>query len=457
MDDYSQALNRLNERFATGATLSVAWRRQQLQQLQKFLHENRSALSNALQTDLGKHPSESALTELDFLPRDIRHTLSQLPKWMRARRVSTPLMATPGSSYLVPEPLGTVLILGAWNYPVQLLLAPLVAALAAGNCALIKPSEHAQKTASIIAERLPNYLQSDVVKVVTGEADVAAQLTAMPFDHIFYTGGANAARKILHNAADNLVPVTLELGGKSPAVVYSDADIKVTARRLVWGKFLNAGQTCIAPDYVLVDDSVKAELMSAMVSCIREFYGEEPQNSDDYGRLIHQRHYQRLHDFLSSADVVFGGDCDKQDRYIGPTLIVSPDLESPLMQEEIFGPLLPIIGFSELPCSPQQFIRQRPKPLALYLFTHSKANRRDYARAVSAGSLCINDTLIFMMNDQLPFGGVGNSGMGRYHGYWGFETFSHIKSVMKRSFWFDVVLRYPPYSSLKDKLLRWFT
>ena len=457
MNTWQQLLNELNNTYDTGLTRPVTWRKHQLNQLRLFLLEQHQQLLDALQQDLGKHPSEARLTELQFLLTDIKHTLRNINSWSRPRRVGTPLLAWPARSELVPEPLGTVLILGAWNYPVQLLLAPLIAALAAGNCAVIKPSEHAPTVADVIARHLPDYLDSSAFHVVTGDVEVSAALTALPFDHIFYTGGETAARAILAAAAPNLTPVTLELGGKSPAVVMSDCDLKVTARRIVWGKFLNAGQTCIAPDYVLVEDTIKAPLIDALKAAITEFYGEEPQHSDDYGRIIHDQHYQRLVSMLDGQTIVYGGDRSARDKYIAPTLVDGiAEQSDALAQDEIFGPILPIVSVNSVNQAIET-INAKPKPLALYVFSKNKRTLKQFTQRVSAGNVCYNDTLMFMLNDEMPFGGVGRSGVGRYHGKFGFATFSHLKPVMTRRFIFDIAVRYPPYRRLKDKVLSWFS
>jgi len=456
MNTWQSLLDDLNHTFRTGLTRPVSWRKEQLKQLLQFLNDHEQDLLDALKKDLGKHPSEARLTELQFLRSDIKHTLASIPSWVRPQRVKTPMLAWPAKSELVPEPLGTVLILGAWNYPVQLLLAPLIAALAAGNCAVIKPSEHAKHVAQVMGKNLPNYLDASAIRVVNGEVDVSSELTQLPFDHIFYTGGEQAARAILAAAAPNLTPVTLELGGKSPAVVLADSDIKVSARRIVWGKFLNAGQTCIAPDYVLVEEAVKAELIEQLTSAINEFYGDDPQTSDDYGRIIHQAHYQRLVDSLKDQHILHGGDFSKRERYIAPTLVDNVEASHSLMKEEIFGPILPIVSIDSAN-EAIEYISARPKPLALYVFSKNKRTLKQFTQRVAAGNVCYNDTLMFMLNDEMPFGGVGRSGMGRYHGRFGFDTFSHLKPVMTRRFMLDVALRYPPYSRLKDKVLSWFS
>jgi len=449
-------MQRLRHSYISGLTRPLSWRINQLKQLQLMLEEHESDLLKALESDLGKSKAEGWLTELGYLNSDIDYTCKHLRKWMRGKRVSQPLMAWPGKSFLHPEPLGVVLIIGAWNYPLQLLLSPLVAALAAGNCAVVKPSELAPSTADIIAKLLPDYLANEAVQVVTGGAEVAQELLAQRFDHIMYTGGGRVGRIVMEAAAKHLTPVTLELGGKSPAVVLDDADIKTAARRIAWGKWLNAGQTCIAPDYVLVADSRRDEFIAALKQAVEDFYGADASDANDYGRIVNEQHWQRLVGYLEQGTVVHGGDYDRQQRFLAPTIITEVAVDSPIMEEEIFGPILPVLSVPNL-ASAVEFIRERDKPLALYGFSASKRALQQLTEQTHAGNQCNNDTLMFMLNPELPFGGVGPSGMGRYHGKFGFDTFSHQKAVMQRPFWFDPKFRYPPYTSFKQKLLRWFS
>ena len=449
-------MQRLRHSYISGLTRPLSWRVNQLKQLQLMLEEHESDLLKALESDLGKSKAEGWLTELGYLNSDIDYTCKHLRKWMRGKRVSQPLMAWPGKSFLHPEPLGVVLIIGAWNYPLQLLLSPLVAALAAGNCAVVKPSELAPRTANIIAKLLPDYLANEAVQVVTGGAEVAQELLAQRFDHIMYTGGGRVGRIVMEAAAKHLTPVTLELGGKSPAVVLDDADIKTAARRIAWGKWLNAGQTCIAPDYVLVADSRRDEFIAALKQAVEDFYGTDASDANDYGRIVNEQHWQRLVGYLEQGTVVHGGDHDRQQRFLAPTILTEVAVDSPVMEEEIFGPILPVLSVPNL-ASAVEFIRERDKPLALYGFSASKRALQQLTEQTHAGNQCNNDTLMFMLNPELPFGGVGPSGMGRYHGKFGFDTFSHQKAVMQRPFWFDPKFRYPPYTSFKQKLLRWFS
>lgn len=444
---------RLQQSYVLGKTKTFAWRKAQLEALQRMLSENEAAFVEALNADLGKSEAEAFTTEIGFLLSDIQHTKKHLRQWMKARKVSTPLLAQPARSSLQPEPLGTVLIIGAWNYPVQLTLAPYVAALAAGNCALLKPSELAPASSALMASLIPRYLDGDAVAVVEGDKDVASELLSLPFDHIFYTGGEAVGKIVMAAAARNLTPVTLELGGKSPCVVDANTDITTTARRIVWGKWTNAGQTCIAPDYVLVERSCADALIDKLGKEIIRQFGNQPLQSKDYGRIVNERHLTRLKQYTEGHEIVIGGQLDEAQRKLAPTVILNPDIDTPVMQEEIFGPVLPVIEVSSV-SEAIDFIKRRHKPLAAYLFSESPSMQQQFVEEVSAGSVCINDTMMFMANPQLPFGGVGNSGMGRYHGKFGFDTFSHLKSVMKRSFWFDVAIRYAPSSARKRFLLK---
>ena len=451
--EISNLINQLRSRFHQGVTRPLAWRKQQLQQLRKLLTDNEQAISAALHADLGKCHSEAWLSETGFLLSDIDHTLSHLNKWSKPRRVSTPLVAQPGNSYMQPEPKGVVLIIGAWNYPLQLTLAPLVAAIAAGNCAVLKPSELAAHTDKLIAELLPAYLDRDCFAVVQGGVEPTTALLAEQFDHIFYTGGEAVGKIVMRAAADYLTPVTLELGGKSPCVVDSDTNLRVTADRIVWSKWMNAGQTCVAPDYVLVEKAFVPKLLDAIKDSLQRFYGDDPRQSQDYGRIINLRHFERLQGYLEGQNVVHGGQTDPESRYFSPTIVLEPDWYSPVMQQEIFGPILPIVSIEHI-ADAAAFINQRPKPLAMYIYSNQSQLSEQLIAQTSAGSVCVNDGMMFMANPGLPFGGVGNSGMGAYHGQFGFDTFSHLKAVMKRRFILDIPLRYPPFSDSKLSILR---
>ena len=451
--DIDAVYSRLKKTFSHGKTRDLPWRKAQLKQLEKMLRDNEPALIQALNDDLGKSETEAWTAEIGFLLSDIRHTLKHLQHWAELRPVSTPLAAQPGRSYLLPEPLGTVLIIGAWNYPLQLVLAPFIAAVAAGNCAVLKPSELSPACATLLTTLIPQYLDEQAVAVVEGGKETAQALLAMRWDHIFYTGGEVVGKIVMPAAAQYLTPVTLELGGKSPCLVDEQSDIAIAARRIVWGKWMNCGQTCIAPDYVLVASSVADELVVALRQEIENQYGKTPINSNDYGRIVNASHFQRLSKLLDEMQIVAGGETDETKLKIAPTIVLNPSYDSDLMQQEIFGPILPVLTVEDM-AEACDIVVTRPKPLALYLFTQNDKTEASVLAKTSAGSVCVNDTMMFMANQKLPFGGVGTSGMGRYHGQYGFDTFSHLKSVMHRSTKMDVKVRYAPYSSWKLWLLK---
>lgn len=450
---FVDTVNALKNSFSTGKTRSLDWRRGQLENLKRMLIENEHDILKALKTDLGKCETEAYTSECGYLLSDIEHTLKHLNKWTKPRRVSTPIVAWPGKSFQQPEPLGTVLIIGAWNYPLQLLLAPYVAALAAGNCAVLKPSELSPATSSLVARLIPQYMDTTTVTVVEGAKDEATALLACHWDHIFYTGGEVVGKIVMAAAARHLTPVTLELGGKSPCIIDKHTNLKVTARRLVWGKWMNSGQTCIAPDYVLVEKGQENQLIDAIKKELKSQYGKDPLASRDFGNIVNTRHLQRLKDYLEGAPVVYGGQIDEARPAMSPTIVLNPSLDSKVMQEEIFGPILPIVTVESIE-EAIGFINQRPKPLALYAFSDDDSVLEKIIAQTSSGSVCTNDTMMFMTNPELPFGGVGNSGMGNYHGRAGFDTFSHLKTVMKRAFALDAPFRYAPYSKLKLSLLK---
>lgn len=449
----AEQVNQIHQYFATGVTKTAAWRIAQLNALKQLVEDNQARIASALQADLGKGEVEAWSSEIGFCIGDIAHTLKHLKKWMSPRKVSTPVAALPGRSYLQPEPLGTVLIIGAWNYPWQLVVAPLIAAISAGNCAVIKPSELSEHTANLLAELLPQYMDTQAIQVIQGGVEETTALLATRFDHIFYTGGEQVGKIVMRAAAEYLTPVTLELGGKSPCVVDSNTNLSVTAARIVWSKWMNAGQTCVAPDYVIVEAAMADKLVKAIRKKLVAFYGKDPKQSKDYGRIVNARHFQRLQGYLDGQQVVHGGEVDPSSCYMAPTIVMQPAQDSSVMQEEIFGPILPIVTVDSIEQAPS-LINQRSKPLAMYIYSKNKAFQDDMLTKCSAGSVAVNDGFMFMINPELPFGGVGNSGMGAYHGRHGFDNLSHLKSVMRRSFWFDAPVRYPPFSKTKFKLLK---
>jgi len=455
LSDVPAIVTSLREAFASGRTRPYEWRKQQLEGVRRMLRENEQALGDAMHADLGRSHFEGWGSETRFVDNEISHTLKHLRSWMKPERVPTPTAIQPGNCHIHKEPLGVTLVLGAWNYPVQLALAPATAAISAGNCVLIKPSEISAACAKLLAELLPRYVDGDCIKVIEGGIDTSTALLEQQFDHIFYTGGGTVGRIVMTAAAQHLCPVTLELGGKSPAIVDRSVRIGVAARRIVRGKFWNTGQTCVAPDYVLVHEDVLESFVSEAKKAITRFYGEDPSQSRDIGRIINDRHFERLSALMSGGTVAAGGETDAPSRYIAPTLLTDVDLDSPLMTEEIFGPLLPIIPVSSVD-EAIGFITRRPKPLALYVFTSNKKVETEVLGRTSSGGACVNETLMHLVAPDLPFGGVGPSGMGAYHGRTGFETYSHRKSVLSRSTLIDPAVAYPPFTDSKQKIARKF-
>jgi aldehyde dehydrogenase (NAD+) len=447
------ALHRLRATFATGKTRPIEWRLRQLKELARMMRDHEKDFGEALRADLGKCHFEAVLTEMSFVESEATYAARHLRKWLKPKRVPTPLMALPGRSYIQPEPKGVVLIIAPWNYPLSMVCAPLVGAIAAGNCAVMKPSEITSHTSEAIARILPRYLDNDAFAVIEGGIPETTELLEHQYDHILYTGNERVARIVMAAAAKHLSPVTLELGGKSPCIIDKSADLDVAANRIAWGKFINAGQTCVAPDHVLVHRDVAAQFADTLAAKIKQFYGDDPSQSPDFCRIASERHTARFAKLLEGQKVHTGGQVDVARRYVAPTIVLDPDPESALMREEIFGPVLPVITVDEMHHA-IKFVADRPKPLALYLFSKSKALEDAVLSRLSAGSVCINDAVIFMVSPELPFGGIGASGMGRYTGWYGFETFSHMKPVMKRSFRFDAPLRYPPYDDFKARVMR---
>jgi aldehyde dehydrogenase (NAD+) len=434
-------------------TRPADWRRRQLRALLAMFDAHADEFESALAADMGKPSFEGWLTDIASCRSEIEHMLKHLDSWMRPRKVRVSLVAQPGKATVVSEPLGCVLVIAPWNYPIQLLVNPLAAALAAGNAVVAKPSELAPACSSLLARLLPEYL--DAVTVVQGGPAVTQALLSEPFDHIFFTGSTNVGRVVMAAAAAHLTPVTLELGGKSPAVVDSSARLAVAARRIAWGKFLNAGQTCIAPDYVLVQREHRDAIVDAIGKAIGEFYGADVKASKDYGRIINDRHVARLSGLLDDdhgGTVAFGGDVVGSDRFVAPTVVVDPRPDSAMMTDEIFGPILPVISVVDRN-EAIEFVNARPKPLALYAFADDAAAVDDIVARTTAGGVCVNHALLHFAVADLPFGGVGASGMGRYHGRSGFDTFSNSKPVLYKRSRPDPSISYPPYSAWKRRIL----
>ncbi len=441
--DFTSIVQRQRAFFQSGATRPVEFRRAQLERLLKALEANESAFLAALEADLGKTSYHGFTTEIGLVLSELHHALRKIGAWTTPAKARVPWIAWPGEGTRHPEPYGLALIIGTWNYPFQLLLSPLVGALAAGNCVILKPSEFAPRTDAVVGKVIREAFPTDYVAVASGGPEVAEALLREHFDKIFFTGSSRVGKLVMAAAARHLTPVTLELGGKSPCIVCADASVEVTARRIAWGKFMNAGQTCIAPDFLFVDRRIREPLLKALKTALGEFYGSDPHQSPDYGRVINRQHWDRLTSYLSSGRVIHGGQCNAQDLYLAPTLIADLRADSPLKQEEIFGPILPIIDFEDLDQA-LAFLRERPAPLALYLFTESRSIQERVLAETRSGGVCVNDTILHMIAKELPFGGLGESGMGAYHGRAGFDCFTHYRSVLRRSTFIDPPLRYPP-------------
>lgn len=432
------------EYFQEQNTRSFDQRVATLKQLKELILNYESRLVKAMQEDMGKPEIEAAGGEIWFVLEEIDYTLRRLKKWMRPQRKRTPILHFPAKSKIYAEPYGQVLIIAPWNYPFNLLFSPLVGAIAAGNTAILKPSELAPKTAAVVEDMVTSRFDPRVIAVINGGVETTQALLSLAFNYIFFTGSPKIGKIVMKAAAEHLTPVTLELGGKSPAIVDESADLDIAARRIVWGKFFNAGQTCIAPDYVLVHQLVHDQLIQKMKDVIKTFYGENPQNSPDLTRIINESHFKRLAGLIDPQKVVLGAETDPEQRYIAPTILDQVSMEDAVMEEEIFGPILPVLTYHLLQDA-MQIIQQHPDPLALYLFTGNKETENKVITEIPFGGGCVNDTFSHVFNEKIPFGGRGNSGMGAYHGKFSFDTFSHQKSVVFRRNWLDLPMRYPPY------------
>lgn len=441
MGEFGGLLRRQKEFFGSGATYPAAFRKQQLDKLYDAVRNAEAEVTEALAKDFAKPPMETYLTEVGFLLAEIRHAAKHVRRWARPRKVPGTMALIGSRSWIMPEPYGSALIIAPWNYPFQLALGPLIGAIAAGNCAVVKPSELTPHTSAVIARILRQVFRGEYVAVVEGGVETSKALLADPFDLIFFTGSTAVGRIVAEAAARHLTPTILELGGKSPAIVHDDAKLDLAARRIVWGKFLNAGQTCVAPDYLLVHRRIKEPLVRELKRAITDMYGDVLADSRHYPSIIHERHFQRLSAFLGDGTVVHGGRTDALRRLIEPTLLTDTGWESPVMQEEIFGPVLPILEYGDLD-EAVRLIRARPKPLALYLFTENRETERRVMEQLPFGGGCINDTVMHLTSPHLPFGGVGPSGTGAYHGKFGFDAFSHEKGILKQTTRFDMKLRY---------------
>jgi aldehyde dehydrogenase (NAD+) len=448
----SKLLQRQRDFFATGQTKLIEFRLTQLRKLQAAVIAHQDQIVAAVQKDLGRALYE-AYFELNMLA-ELKAALKHLHKWIKPQRVATTINVFPASAWVQPQPLGVVLIISPWNYPFQSALSPLVGAIAAGNCAIIKPSEHSAHTSAVMAALIAEVFDPSYVAVVEGDVTVGQQLLTEKFDHIFFTGSTTVGRLVMQAAAQFLTPVTLELGGKSPCIVDRSVPIELAAKRIAWGKFINAGQTCVAPDYLLVDRAVKDQFVAALLKAIQELYGEDPAKSPDYGRVINQFHLDRLTALLANQKILVGGQADLSDKYLAPTVVDEVEWDNPLMAAEIFGPILPILTYDSLDEVIAE-INQRPKPLALYIFTTDRAIQNKIVESTSSGGVVINEVIMQANLPSLPFGGVGASGMGKYHGRASFDTFSHTRSYLKRSTLIDIDVRSAPYTAMKLRLIKW--
>ncbi|WP_020403695.1 aldehyde dehydrogenase [Gracilimonas tropica] len=430
--------------FRSGATKSVEFRMKQLELLKEVITKHEQDFVDAIFKDFRKPEFETYATEIGIIHDEINYALKNLENWTKKQRVSGSLVNFPSKNYTVAEPYGSVLIIAPWNYPVQLALLPVVGAVAAGNTVVIKPSELTPNTSSAIAGIMSTYFQDKFIAVAEGGVEVNQKLLEQEFDYIFFTGSTRVGKIVMKAAAEYLTPVTLELGGKSPCIVDKSANLEISARRIAWGKFLNAGQTCVAPDYILVQENSKNDLLKHLKSAIWDFYGEDPGESPDYPRIVNEDHFNRLMGYLKEGSVFYGGQSDKKERYISPTILTDIEPNASVMEEEIFGPILPVLTFKEIE-EAIDIINKKPKPLAFYVFTEDDKNESLLMESCSFGGGAVNDVVAHLGNPNLPFGGIGNSGMGAYHGKTSFDTFSHTKSIMKKTSWLDIPFRYAPY------------
>lgn len=441
--------------FKSGKTRSLKFRMEALRRLEKSIRVHEEAIALALKQDLGKSRCESYMTETGMVRAELGYVRRHLARWMQDRAVPTPLAQFPSRSLTIREPYGCVLVMAPWNYPFQLCMEPLIGALAAGNCCVVKPSAYAPHTSAVVRLVLEEVFPPSYVAVVEGGRAENALLLEQRFDYIFFTGGVEVGRLVMEKAAAHLTPVTLELGGKSPCIVEKSADLWLAAKRVVFGKFLNCGQTCVAPDYVLVQEEVQERFLNYVKVWIRRMFGADALANPDYPRMINRKHFRRVQGMLESGSVLTGGRCKEETLQIEPTVLTGVSWDSPVMREEIFGPVLPVLSFSNI-LQVRRLLQEREKPLALYLFTQNAGAERELMRGLSFGGGCVNDTIIHLATSHMGFGGVGNSGMGSYHGEKSFETFSHEKSIVKKSVRLDLPVRYQPYTRAKEALLRLF-
>ncbi len=455
MEKINEIFENQRQFFLKDKTREINFRKKQLIKLLNLLKKNEDKLYEAIYADFRKSSFETYATELALIYHEIKLAIKKLKKWTKIRRVRTNLANLPAKSYIMAEPYGNSLIIGAWNYPYLLSLHPVVSAIAAGNTVILKPSELSKNSSKIMAELINDSFDKEFFFVQEGDAETAGALLNLPFDKLFFTGGTAVGKIVMRSAAEHLSSVTLELGGKSPAIIMRDANLKMAAKRIAWAKFLNAGQTCIAPDYLLVHKDIKEALLNQIVKNIIENQGKNPKESDAYIRIINQKHFKRIVSLIDTKKLFYGGITDEEENYISPTILNNVSFDDKVMQEEIFGPILPVIEFEDLNRI-IEIIRKKPKPLALYLFTGSGKLRNEALRRISFGGGSVNDAVAYISNSNLPFGGIGSSGVGAYHGKYGFDAFTHYKGILFKANWFEPFIKYPPYSNFKKRLIGLF-
>jgi len=456
--EINDVFTRQKDFFNSNKTKDVSFRIEQLIKFKRVFKDNEDALYKAIYEDFGKSEFDTYVTELALLYHEVNICVKNLRKWSRRKKVSTGLINFPARSYIIPEPLGTTLVIGAWNYPYQLSLVPSITALAAGNTVMLKPSELPARTSQVMAEIINENFPSEYFHVVQGSVKETTELLGYKFDKIFFTGSSAVGKIVYQAAAKQLIPVTLELGGKSPTFVMADADIKVSAKRIVWAKFINAGQTCVAPDYVLVEKKIEDKFLDALKCEVEKYYkgsvDMDGQVGENYVRIINTKNFDRLNGLIDSSKLYFGGKVNRDERFIGPTILNGVSFDDEVMRDEIFGPILPVISFTRLD-EVIKMVKARPKPLSCYIYSKNRRIIDRLLSEISFGGGAVNDSLMHLSNSNLPFGGVGMSGMGSYHGKAGFDAFSHYKSILDKPFWLEPGVKYAPYSLKKLKLIRW--
>lgn len=450
-----EIVKKQREFFETGKTFDVSYRIEMLKKFRQAILDNESAINDALKQDLGKSETETYMCETGMTLSELSYQIKHIKRWVKNKRRRTGLANFHAKSFTVQEPYGSVLIMSPWNYPFMLCLEPMVGAIAAGNCCVLKPSAYSPATSAIIKKIVSDVFPEEYVAVVEGGRAENTELLNQRFDYIFFTGGVTVGKLVMEKASANLTPVTLELGGKSPCIIDANCNLKLASRRLVFGKYLNCGQTCVAPDYVLINKKIKDEFVGYVKAEIEKMYGKEPLNNPDYGKIINQKHFDRINGLIDQSKVVYGGNSREETLQIEPTVMDNVTAKDAVMQEEIFGPVMPIITYDTID-EAEKFVKDREKPLALYIFTKDKTVENRFLKYVSFGGGCVNDTVLHLATTEMGFGGVGNSGMGSYHGKKSFETFSHEKSILKKYCWIDMPMRYQPYKKAYLKLIKMF-